>query len=345
MGLLEDIGTGIGAAWNNLSNGVFGSDASGVSSARYAVENKNKESYRANGNIYNFGGDVIGSYTPAKTYSAPKVDNSVADLTKQWQDLLAKMQAYQPPEPRIADFDIAGSWNKARQMATKAVSPVYKQKMTDFINRQQVELARQKADTATGKSALDLAQERLLEDTGAARTRTAEDTQTNIADINAAQDYQTRNESLNFDAANRALVEGTGAAGTAESGIGQQQVQEAQQQYRTMSNEEVRQASNKVAAQNTLMNRTFEDLSVKEKRGGEDTTAGKQKLDLDLERFIQDQSYEKDQKTKELELAKQADIAQRSTGLQKQLRDQWIASLRGQGYSNADIAATAAVYS
>lgn len=274
-----------------------------------------------------------------------KVDTSEADkYDKIYQDALAALTANRTPVPRFINYDITASWDKARQEAAKAVSPVYKQKMTDFINRQKQELIREKEDVTSGKSALDLALGRLLEDTQTQRTRTTADTETNIADINAARAYEARGEGLNFDAANRSLVEGVGAAGLAESGLGQQQIQEAQAARRDMSNEQVRQSANKVEAANTLMNRTFEDLELKETRGEADTTQSKSKLDIDLERFIEDQKFEKDQKTKELEYLKQAEIAEKAVGVQRGLVDQWIASLSGQGYTAQEVANAAAMY-
>lgn len=268
-------------------------------------------------------------------------DAYMAALEKQYQTALAALSV---PQPRFVDYDISGSWAKAKEMATKAVSPIYKQKMTDFIKRQTQELGRQKADTTSGKSALDLALERLMGDTQVQRERTTEDTTTNIADINASQAYNTRGESLNFDAANRALIEGVGAGNMATSGLGQQQIQDNQMVRRDQSNETIRQSDNKIEAQNTLMNRTFQDLTTQETRSGEDTTQKKGKLDLDLERFIEDQSFEKDQKTKELELSKQVDIANKTTPLQGQLVDQWLASLSGQGYTAQEIANAASIY-
>lgn len=280
-----------------------------------------------------------GTSTYTSPTSSPQ-DAYYAALEKQLRDL----QAAQAAQPRFINYDISASWNKARQMAEQAVSPIYQQKMTDFINRQATELQRQQDDTVTGKAALDQAQQRLLEDTGVQRTRTQEDTDTNIKDIQDTQAFNTRQESLNFDAANRALTEGVGAGNLAESGLGQQQIQENQQVRREQSNETIRQMNNKVEAANTLMNRTFEDLGTKEQRGEEDTTAGKTKLDVDLERFIQDQAYNLDQERKSQELAKQADIANKSIGLQGQLVDQWLASLSGQGYNAQEIANAASIY-
>lgn len=287
-----------------------------------------------NGKNYNYAGDEI---------AGP--DNSLLEAyNRATAATLAAINASRTPVPRYIQYDQTASWNKAREMATQAVSPVYQQKMTDFINRQQVELGRKQEDVTSGKSALDQALERLMQDTGVQRTRTTEDTNTSVQDINDTQAFNERGDSLNFDAANRALTEGVGAAGLAESGLGQQKVQEAQLAHRDMSNEQVRQTDNKVAAVNTLMNRTFEDLSTKETRGSEDNTQGKAKLDLDLERFIGDQTYERDQETKANEAEKQLAIEQKAQGIQGQLVDQWIQSLSGKGYTAQEIANAASIY-
>ena len=246
--------------------------------------------------------------------------------------------------PRFINYDISASWNKAREMAANAVNPVYQQKLTDYVNRQKTELNRQQEDTATSKSQLDLALKQLYEDTGVERARTAEDTATNIKDIQDTRNYEARNEGLSFDTANRNLNESLGSAGMATSGLGQQAVQETQLARRDQSNEAIRQSTNSVEAQKTLMNRTFQDLITKEARGEESTTASKTKLDLDLERFIEDQQYDLDQQQKTLEISKQADIASKSIGLQSQLVDQWLASLSGQGYTADEISRAAAIY-
>lgn len=293
-------------------------------------------------------------YGSRAAYSRSEFENLVRKYYNQYRDTAAKSQresdlaamaaALRTPEPRFIDYDIGASWNKARQMAADAVNPVYKAEMDRFLARQKTELGRMKADTAQGKTALDQALSRLLEDTATQRTRTTEDTATNVQDLQDSLAFQTRQDSLNFDAANRALTEDLGAGNLAQSGLGQQQLQESQMAYRDMSNEQIRQTNNKVEAQRTLMERTFEDLAVKETREKEDTTNKKAKLDLDLERFIQDQALDRKEKKADIELRKAADIAQKSIGLQRQLVDQWLASLSGQGYTAQEIANAASIY-
>ena len=284
--------------------------------------------------------DTMGQYLYGKWQGAKEKNN----YDKQYQQQLALINAMKTPTPRFINYDVTGSWNKAREMAANAVSPMYKQKMDDKILQWQNELEAKKSQSEQGKSALDLALSRLLEDTGTQRARTAEDTATNVKDINDTQAFQTRQDSLNYDATSRALTEGIGAGNMAQSGLGQQQIQENNLKYRENSNEQIRQMDNKVEAQNTLMNRTFEDLGTKETRAGEDTTSGKSKIDIDLEQFIKDQDVVKQQTKHELAASEAADIAQKSIGLQGQLVDQWIQSLQGKGYTAQEIANAASIY-
>lgn len=258
---------------------------------------------------------------------------------------LPQIPTYSPPPiPRLASFNVSDSWAAAQRQAEAAVSPIYAEMWNRFVNQQQADLRIKQEDTTTAKGALDLALARLMEDTGTQRARTEEDTLGTINELDTLQNYSDRTGGLEFDNAVRALTEGTAAAGLGESGLGQQRVENAQMMRRTQSNEEVRQTTNKMEAANTLMNRSFQDLERKETRAGEDTATGKTKLDLDLERFVQQQGRDADRERAEQELQKQTDIINRQTSIQKSLVDQWIQSLAGKGYNSQEIALAAQVY-
>jgi hypothetical protein len=248
------------------------------------------------------------------------------------------------PVPRLPTFDISTAYNKALQAATKAQNPVYAAQLTNFVNQQQQALAEQQQGATASKSALDVALGRLQQDNATNKQRTSADTATGIADINAGQDYTTRQEGTNFDTTNRATNEALGASGLAGSGLGQQQVEQNQRQFRDMSNEEIRQTNNKVAAANTLMNRTFQDLDTQEKRTTEDTGTKKTQIDVDVQNFIKDQQLGLESEKGQLEASKQAAIVQSTGAVQHQLVQQWLQSLRGAGYTPQEIALASSVY-
>lgn len=290
-----------------------------------------------------------GYYQPPKKTPSPtstsSYDKEMADLQRELANLRsAQNQVYIPPVPRIARYDSMAGYNKAREMAAAAKNPIYNQKMTDFINRQNELLGRQKTDITNSKSALDQSLQRLLEDSGVMRARATEDRDTNVEDIQATRAAEARAEGLDFDAAYRAMTEGLGAANMAESGLGQQQIGDAITARNTMSNEQIRQSENKIEAQNTLLTRNFQDLEVSDTRNTEDTSAKKTQLDLDLERFIEDQTFERAEFKQTNELERQAAISQATSGYQRQLVDQWIQSLAGQGYTAEEIGIAASIY-
>lgn len=248
------------------------------------------------------------------------------------------------PVPRLASFNVSSAYDKALQAAQAAVNPVYAAELSRFVAQQNQTLAEQQQGNTAQKSALDLALERLKQDNATSRTRTTEDTNANIADINAQQDYTSRQEGLNFDTTNRNLNENLGASGMAGSGLGEQAVQEGQRQYHDMSNEEVRQSDNKVKAANVLMNRTFEDLNTQEGRGTEDTSTKKSQLDIDMQNFIKDQQLSLENEKAVEEAKKQSDIFSSAQNYQKSYVQDWIAGLRGAGYTPQEVALAAQVY-
>lgn len=284
------------------------------------------------------------------TTSKPKSTQSAYEKQRaKDQQRIAALEAsaarqYVPPTPRIASYDLNGSYKKARDMATKAKSPEYKRRMNNFVAKQKVDLGRKKSDIKQDKASLDQALARILEDSGIMRARTVEDRDSNVADITATRAAEARVEGLDFDSAYRAMTEGLGASNMAESGLGQQQIGDAITARNTMSNEQVRQSENKIEAQNILLNRTFQDLMTSDTRNTQDTQGKKKRLDIDLERFIQDQAYEKKMFKQENEMARQAAIAQATANNQRKLVDQWIQGLSKQGYTAEEIAIAASIY-
>lgn len=262
-----------------------------------------------------------------------------AELKKALADLAAASRPYVPKPEVIRSFkyDTNQGLAKAQEMASNALNPVYQQAMTNFLNRQQTELNNKQAQVGLEREGLDQTFNRTLEDSATARQRDTEDTQSNIAEIGAARAVAAREEGLDFDSANRMLTEGVGAAGMADSGLGQQQVDDAQGKMMRASNEEVRQSDNKVAAANTLLNRSFEDLARRDTRAGEDKTFGNKKLDIDINNFITGQEADKTDFTFQQDKEKAQYLASMTKNYQDLLVSQWIQSLYGQGASAAEI--------
>lgn len=272
------------------------------------------------------------------------------DYAKELQDALARLAAaqkpyvYTPPPVRVFRYDTDQGLAKAKEMAGNALNPVYQQAMNNFLNRQATELSNKQAAIGLEREGLATQEARTLEDTGISRRRTAEDTGSAIAEERTQRGIAAREEGLDFDTAYRALTEGLGAGGMADSGLGRQQVEEATAKMTRMSNEEVRQSENKVAAANVMMNRTFEDLALKDTRAKEDTVAGNKKLDLDINTFIDNQNLEKTEFTFQQEKEKAQYLAQLTKNYQDQLVSQWIQSLYAQGATGQEIQLASQTY-
>lgn len=284
--------------------------------------------------------------SPTPNYGTGSTTGATApDYSSIYNDAYnAAVKAATTPIPRMVTPNLSGINAQAASSAQASVAPIYQQMMATFLAGQAEKLSQQQADVVSGKSALDTALTRNLADTQLQRTRATEDNTTNVNDINATQAYNERTGGLTYDAASRALNSGLGASGTAESGLGQGQVEDAKTNENLQSNEQLRQSTNQVKAANTLMSRTFEDLGTSDTRNTEDTATGKNQLDVNLENFINDQQQDltSEQQTESIKQA--GDIQQATAANTSKLIDDWLASLPSQGYTNQEVANAASIY-
>lgn len=288
-------------------------------------------------------GGKTGSTNPGGGMSA--YEKEMADLQRQYNSLMA--QANQPAPPEIVrnfKYDTNAGLKKAKQMAEAALNPIYKANMDNFLNRQAKLLGQKKTNIQTGREDLSTVYNRLIEDNTTTRDRNTEDTASNINEINTARGVAAREEGLDFDAASRALNEGLGASGTAESGLGRQQMDDAAAKMTRQSNEEVRQSQNQVAAAQTLLNRSFEDLTRSDTRGKQDLDTGNKKLTIDLNQFIETQQLDKKDFTHEQNKDRASTIAKSTSNYQSMLVSKWIQSLSDKGATPSEILLASQTY-
>jgi hypothetical protein len=272
-------------------------------------------------------------------------EKEMARLQAQLNDIQAR--GYQAPPPEVIrkfQFDQNGALQTAKEMAQNAMNPIYKANMDNFLNRQATLLTQKKTNVDMGRQELDTVFNRLVEDNTTSRDRTTADTESSITETNTARAVAAREQGLDFDTAARALNEGLGATGMADSGLGRQQVADESAKMTRQSNEEVRQSANKVAAAQTLMTRTFEDLARSDTRGAEDKTIGNEKLTIDLNQYIEEQELDKTDFTHEQEQKKAESIAAATSNYQSQLVGKWIQSLYDQGATPAEILLASQAY-
>lgn len=286
----------------------------------------------------------IGLTQPAAVGSA---STGAPDLAAIYNAAYAAAMKANPPTPvprMVAPPNLTALYATATQQATANVTPRYTQMMNDFLASQAQALSTQQQQTTAQEGALDTTLQQNLSDSQLQRTRTAEDTATSNADTEASQAYNERTGGLSYDAASRALNTGLGASGTATSGIGQGQVGESNVAENAQSNEQLRQSTDKVTAANTLMNRTFQDLTTSDTRAEGADTSQKNQLDINLQQFIAGQGVDLTTEQHNESASKEADIATATQSDAGQLIDQWLSSLPSQGYTAQEVANAASIY-
>lgn len=256
---------------------------------------------------------------------------------------LRNLQAQVAQQPKLPYFDIASNWRRAMSTAESNVNPLYQRKMADFIARQTQLETRKRTETETGKTEVNTALQQALEDIATKRVRTDEDVTGALKSIDQQHtNYQTI-EGMGFDQVKRSIEEGLAGAGLSTSGLGRQQVARSVTERNATNKGQLQEFQEKSDAQNTLRTRTFADLEVAGTRSTGGAETKKKALDVDLESYLQDLSYEKQQFTYSNEAERLGAILQSAQQEQKLGVDAFIASLVGSARPQ-DIALARQVY-
>lgn len=266
---------------------------------------------------------------------APAADTSWQDTIKQQNDRINALLNQVNSTPKAAYFDIAGNYAKARSTAENAVNPVYQKKLNDFVARQQVELGRQQADIGTQKTNLDQALQDALDASNVNRDRTTADVGSNIANIqNQDQNYQA-DTGQQFNTDRNALAGNLAQSGLTTSGLGAQQQNQQIQNRNTQEGRQTEAFKQQQDAQNLLKSRTFEDLLKSDTIGQRNTGQAKGQLDINLNRYIEDQAYNLDTQKQSLETSRNTDIlGQQSQAVKNQFL-QFLSTIKNPGTANA----------
>jgi hypothetical protein len=259
-------------------------------------------------------------------------------------ETLKSLQYQIAQQPRLPYFDIAGSYANARQKAENAVNPVYVKKLNDYLERKKVQQNRAIQDRDTTQKRLDEALSEALTGSQIGRTRTSEDVERNVESINNQEDFFQTSEGTAFDRAIRALSGQVAASGMATSGLGQQQIQEAQTDRNLESGQQVEQFTGQREAQEIFKTRTFEDLGRADESATKKTAIGKEDAQRSFDRYIEDLDYEEKSTRNTLESERLLSMLQETGNQQRLSFNDFIASLTGQGARSQDIAEAIRVY-
>jgi hypothetical protein len=247
-------------------------------------------------------------------------------------------------QPKLPKFDYAGSMARAGATAASTVNPVYQDKLNQYLAKAQAALGQKTVDVTRNKEDIGTALAAALEDSATSRTRTNEDTTTQLGDVAANENSWQRQEGRQFDAARMALLGSTADAGLTESGIGQGQVASAVTDRNLASEDQTRTFNNQRRDIQTVGSRTLQDLDksdVREKAGSQRATENQ---DIDLNNFIQNSSLDEQSFRASNEAERVGAINSATQSAYSQIVAQTIQALAGSGARAQDIGLFKQVY-
>jgi len=278
--------------------------------------------------------------TPPPIATAPSNALELQLLDAQLQALRAQSAA----RPKLPTLNTADMRAKAQASALSSVNPVYQDKLNNQLERYALQRTQQTADVSANKTAADVDLTNLRADIGTDRTRTTEDVQSAVDQSLYNEGQFQSTEGTQFDIANREARGAVADAGLTESGLGQQSLEKLQSDRNLASTAQLKDFTDERATQELFKTRTFEDLGTKEVRATELNDVTKQNLDRQLNDFIAMQAQDERDFRLDNEAERQGALFNATNQVYDTDIQQWLASLKSQGYRDQDIALAAQVY-
>lgn len=234
---------------------------------------------------------------------------------------------YGLPAPVYAPkLDFASVQAKSRAAAEGAVNPYYTKAINDFLSQQAAEKETFKKSQEFAHKALDTELDRVTQDNAINRERTTQDVATNEANIATKADEFQTDSGTAFDVARRAEAKALASSGLT-GGLAGQQTETSNAEHNTKEGRQSAEFVKQKVAQEVFKARTFEDLAKSGERAVKDTATGKEKLDFDLNTYIQKQGFDLQQEQNDLELKRQDSLARNKADQQSILVRQFIDSI------------------
>lgn len=288
------------------------------------------------------GGGSGGSGT--KNTGASKASNDWARESAALTAQLNALQAQIAAQPRLPDFDILANYNKAKQTATKAVTPLYNKKLNLFLEKQGIAKDTKKKETNLAKENAQIALTNALGDNATSRTRTGEDLAGALEQIGTQRENFLEDDAAQFDVARRALMEETAAGAATDTGLGQQAIQTQQDQRNEMAGRQTQEFKNQEAAKQLLATRTIDDLATSDTRNKQKKTQDDKAIQIDFDGYMKSLANEEKSFRLTNELERALAIAQQTQTYEREGTNRFIAGLAGQGWRAQDIALAKQVY-
>jgi len=283
--------------------------------------------------------------TPTTTYNPTPTGGS--DWAAESSALNAQLKALSnqlAQQPKLPNFDILANYNKAKQTASAAVTPLYNKKLDIFLEGQGI-----KKNTKTQMRDLSMensgiAERTALEDNASSRTRTGEDLANALSTIGTNRDNFLVDDAQAFDDSRRALQEDVAAGGATDTGLGQQNIQRQLDDRNLSSERQTTEFKNQESAKQLLAGRTFADLLTSDDRSKEKRTQDDKATNIDFDSYMSELANEETSYRLTNDLEKALEIARQTQSNQSQGVQEFLAGLANKGARAQDIAFAAQVY-
>lgn len=338
-GFLNVAGSAIADVGYNTFTGSWGkgNEFSQTSNAWNTYMNPNQK--KSSG-----GGGGGSTPTPTPTGTGTKASSDWAKESAALNAQLAALSRQLAAQPKLPNFDILANYNKAKQTATNAVTPLYNKKLNLFLEGQGIKKDTKTKETNLAKENNSIALNNALEDNSTSRTRTGEDLANVLASIGTQRENFLEDDAAQFDVARRALMEETAAGGGTDTGLGQQAIGVQKDQRNEMAGRQQEEFRNQEAAKQMLATRTIDDLATSDLRSTQKKGQDDKAVDLDFEGYMASLANEEKSYRLTNELEQALAIAEQTRTYQQEGVNQFIAGLAGQGWRAQDIALAKQVY-
>jgi len=287
------------------------------------------------------------AHKQATAAPAPKPASPSSEDLK-WQQMSAQLAALQnqlAQAPKLPNFDILGNYNRAKQNATNDVTPLYTQKLNNFLEGQSITRTAKTKQRDLSFENSEIARTNTRTDNQTNRVRTGEDLANALAQIGQVRENFLVDEGTQFDDARRSLQEEIAAGGGTDTGMGQQTVERQLQDRNRSAARQIEEFKNNEAAKELLADRTLEDLATGDVRADQKKAQDDKAVQIDFDTAMQQLANEENAFRLQNELDKALDIISRTQSYSQQGVAQFIASLAGSGqWRPQDIALAKQVY-
>lgn len=327
LGVNWDLSKGLGAFFNQTNGDIRYPESGGqyIGSNQYYRDQENAK----------------------KLAPKPTPTPSTSSDDRAWQQMSAQLAALQnqiAQAPKLPNFDILGNYNRAKDRATADVTPLYEQKLNNFLQGQAITRTAKTKQRDLSFENSEIARTNTRADNQTSRVRTGEDLANALAQIATQEDYFLTDEGTQFDDARRSLQEEVAAGGGTDTGMGQQQIERQLKDRNTSATRQIEEFRNNESAKKLLADRTLQDLATGDIRADEKKTQDDKATTIDFDTAMQQLANEESSFRLQNDLDKALDIISRTSSYSQQGVQQFIASLAGSGWRPQDIALAKQVY-